>query len=33
LVFLCSPNNPTGGLIPQAAIETIIKATIIFNIV
>lgn len=27
LVILCSPNNPTGGLIPQAAIETIIRAT------
>ena len=26
LVFLCSPNNPTGGLVPLAAIERIAQA-------
>ena len=26
LVFLCSPNNPTGGLIPQASIRTLCAA-------
>ncbi len=26
LLFLCSPNNPTGGLVPLAAIERIVAA-------
>ena len=27
MIFLCTPNNPTGGLIPQEEIEKIVKST------